>query len=365
MKEIGILTFHSANNYGAFLQAKSLQDILNMYDGCKVEIINYRPRYITQEYSLMPDNAKNVKQIILQILRARDIIKRNRKFELYRKQNFLETQEVSSVRELKKLCNRFDIVVVGSDQVWNFDITGSDFGLFFDGVNEKIRKYAYAASTGGYEYSMEEKNRVKELLGGFIGVSVREKSTLDYLTKELGMGNVKTVLDPVFLTERKRWLDFAKKPFEKDYILFFQMGTSPKAEPALKLAQEMSKKSGYKLLYFSDQERWYKFRDIKHIGIASPSEFLGYIANAKCVITNSFHATAFSIIFNTPFFVETKIARSNRIIDLITLLGLEKQSLNQGKINCDFQTINWDNTNKLLNIERKKSMEYTKFIVDN
>ena len=61
-----------------------------------------------------------------------------------------------------------------------------------------------------------------------------------------------------------------------------------------------------------DQETWFKYRDVKHIGAAGPAEFLQWIAGAKCVVTNSFHATAFSIILNTPFYVETEIERKDK-----------------------------------------------------
>ena len=62
-----------------------------------------------------------------------------------------------------------------------------------------------------------------------------------------------------------------------------------------------------------DQETWFKYRDVKHIGAAGPAEFLQWIAGAKCVVTNSFHATAFSIILNTPFYVETEIEKNIQI----------------------------------------------------
>lgn len=177
------------------------------------------------------------------------------------------------------------------------------------------------------------------------------------LTKEK---NIEIVLDPVFLTTKSNWLRLAAKPVKKDYILFFKMGYSKTAEPALEFAKKLSEETGYELLMLWDQETWFKYRDVKHIGAAGPAEFLQWIAGAKCVVTNSFHATAFSIILNTPFYVETEIERKDRVLNILNIFKLEKCGLVKGKSanGLNIPKIEWNVVNLLLDNERHRSLDY-------
>ncbi len=345
MGKIGILTFHSANNYGAFLQTKSLQDYINM-GGNDCYVINYRPDYIKKEYSLnLLQSNIGLKARLLLLLRSYHIQKRNNVFEANRSKYLKETEMFSSPVGLEKVLGGFDKVVVGSDQVWNFDITDSDYLYFLENINN-IEKYSYAASTGDYKFDGDELLKVSTALQSFTSVSVREEKTKTEIESIIHTKTISLVLDPVFLTEKNSWLEFASFPKEKDYILFFHMGVSQRAEAALEYAVKLGNNLNKQVLYISDQERWYKYRTVKHVGVVTPAEFIGYIANAYCVVTNSFHATAFSIILNKMFFVETDIARNDRILHLLDMFGLENQALVKGKpcgevaLELDWTTIN-------------------------
>ena len=109
-----------------------------------------------------------------------------------------------------------------------------------------------------------------------------------------------------------------------------------------------------------DHETWFKYRVVKHIGAVGPAEFLQWIAGAKCVVTNSFHATAFSIILNTPFYVETEIERKDRVLNILDVFKLKKCGLVEGKSENGtvIPEIEWSAVNSLLNNERKKSLDY-------
>ena len=183
------------------------------------------------------------------------------------------------------------------------------------------------------------------------------KTALEQRLKEK---NIEVVLDPVFLTPKNSWVQLAAKPVKKDYILFFKMGYSKTAEPALEFAKELSKETGYELLMLWDQETWFEYREVKHIGAVGPAEFLQWIAGAKCVVTNSFHATAFSIILNTPFYVETEIERKDRVLNILDIFRLKKCGLIEEKSENGtiIPEIEWSAVNSLLDNERKKSLDF-------
>lgn len=219
---------------------------------------------------------------------------------------------------------------------------------------------AYAASTGGADFSLKESNKMIQCLQEFRHISVRESASKTALEQRMKEKNIEVVLDPVFLTPKNSWMQLAAKPVKKDYILFFKMGYSKTAEPALEFAKKLSKETGYELLMLWDQETWFKYRDVKHIGAVGPAEFLQWIAGAKCVVTNSFHATAFSIILNTPFYVETEIERKDRVLNILDIFKLHKCGLVKGKTENEtlIPEIEWNAVNSLLNNERKKSLDY-------
>lgn len=369
MQKIGILTFHSACNYGAFLQAMSLQNYITSQSGVDCSVINYCPYYIEEEYSVNPlrQKSRKAKLLLLHILRSKDICKRNRLFRKFRESYLHLSEKCSDLKGFTDIANNYDTVIVGSDQVWNYDITKGDPVYFFGYTADRIKKYSYAASIGGCEYTESEEKLISKYLEHFRSISVREEKTRDKIRRITGRENISVNLDPVFLTRREEWLRFASAPKERDYILFFMMGVSEKAEAAMHFAEELGRKTGYQVLFLSDQERWYKYRKLRHVGVASPAEFLGYIANAKWVVTNSFHAAACSVILQTPFFVETEIARNDRILNLLAAFGLEKYGLVKGKLQSAWETVqevDWNKVGNVLEKERDKAVNYLQNILD-
>ena len=120
------------------------------------------------------------------------------------------------------------------------------------------------------------------------------------------------------------------------------------------------------LLYLSNQDIWYKHRELHHCGAASPCEFLGYIRNASYVVTNSFHATAFSIIFHREFYSEIGLKRNGRIKNILNLTGLQDHAINRGinKENTFKGKIDWSKVDVRLNLEKEKSYKFLRSVVD-
>ena len=143
------------------------------------------------------------------------------------------------------------------------------------------------------------------------------------------------------------------------YILVFIMGVSKQADYIVRRALEVGKKNNCQVILIGDQERWYKYRQVKHFGVATPREFIKLIDSAKCVFTNSFHATAFSIILNSSFYTEMNISNNGRIESLLNLAGLESRKMYDGKLNSLYTTkINWDIVTKKLQPEIEKSKKF-------
>lgn len=360
MSRVGILTFHSANNFGALLQAISLQKTIIERGNIECELIDYEPEFIRKDYSISPFKNKHPKAIIKSVLRIPDKIKRNSKFQAFRKENVICSKQCQSEENFEDVCKSFDEIIVGSDQVWNYNLTEYDMRYFLLGIDASVKKVAYAASTGGADFSTRVADKMVQCLQDFRDISVRESASKTTLEQRLKEKNIEVVLDPVFLTSKNNWMQLAAKPVKKDYILFFKMGYSKTAEPALEFAKKLSEETGYELLMLWDQETWFKYRDVKHIGAVGPAEFLQWIAGAKCVVTNSFHATAFSIILNTPFYVETEIERKDRVLNILNIFKLHNCGLVKGKSENGtiIPEIEWNAVNSLLDNERQKSLNY-------
>lgn len=358
MKKVGLLTFHKANNYGAFLQAYALRTYLNGTGRVQADFVNYDNENIGGAYKpsrLLKYKGNFLKKVAVFVLLYRDIKKRNVLFERFQREKLNINGKELSRQELNTLNGKFDMFIAGSDQVWNDDLTNNDTAYFLDFVGDGAKKYSYAASIGK-SLNEEGLEKFKSLLADFDGVSLREQDSVDEL-KGAGI-DCRLCVDPVFLLGKDRWKEFSQYKERKDYVLFFMMGNSKTALPAMEFAKKQAEKSGLDIVYLADREKWYKYRDLSHFGVADPSEFVGLIENAKLVVTNSFHATAFSVILQKDFFVETQVMRNNRILGLLEMCGLESRGLVKGKSAENAGTIDWDDVQSRLDKYAESSKEY-------
>jgi len=301
--KIGIMTFHNADNYGAVLQCYALQEKLKeLYPNDEVYVVDYKCPKIEKFY---------VRKFI--ILKPWSIIyffksrKKHKKFQDFRT-NYLNIGPEDF--------SKYDLIIYGSDQIWNPCITGRDltyFGKYFNG--EKI---AYAVSDGG---EMKYDSEVYELLNKFSKISCREKSITGNIKKQNLQLIVSTVCDPVFLLSKDKWLKIAELPKEQNYILTYKVKDNVNFDlEAEKLGRKLNKKV-IQIVYVKPL-RMYFYKGQHIVEGVSPEQFLGYIVKADYVLTTSFHATAFSIIFEKPFFVLEIDSASERITDLLSELQI-------------------------------------------
>lgn len=306
--KIGILTFHNADNYGALLQCYALQETLKTLCPCaEVCVIDYRNKNIENSYRVIY-NRKNVVKNMAQFLYAPVVSKKRKAFKNFRKR-FLNLSSCGF--------DSCDIIFYGSDQIWNTTITDGD--LMFFGKNFGAKKIAYAASDGG---ELVITGSIKSLLLQFDKISVREKSLAQKFLAELKFSDIQTVCDPVFLLPKEKWLTFAKLPSEKGYVLAYKIADVSDFDAQVESFAAKVKKPVIQIVYLKSLKKLF-YKKQKFAQALSPNEFAGYFINADFVITTSFHGTAFSILFEKPFYVLAFENRNERILNLLETFKLK------------------------------------------
>lgn len=360
--KIGIITFHRAVNYGAVLQAYALQEVVAGL-GAQPEIIDYRNEKIEKIYSPFSMGGNKIKALAWMLLCGGIKRRRKKKFRRFVEKYLHMSQTVyydnESLRQSQQI---YDAFITGSDQVWNTECADFDPAFFLTFVQDERKKNSYAASFGFSEIPQGFEEEYRHRLSGFCNISVRESSGRDIL-KNLTGRDVSVALDPTLLLSRENWAAVARDIPQKGYILLY---TLLRSDEAVAYARRLSKEKGLPVVFLN--ERWFGNRDFTHITCASPEEFLGYFKHADYVVTNSFHGTVFSIIFNRPFVSDIHVKRegvpgkNDRSEQLLCSLGLSERILS-GKIRID-DKIDWESIEKTLDGLRWKSFEYLNMIVD-
>lgn len=268
MKNIGILTFHRAFNYGAVLQAYALR-ITFIRLNCKCDIINYSS-YIDEDYNITPKYKGSVKEFIFDFFRIYPKFMKKRKFIGFYK-NFLNVDfnNTIDINLLNGLNEIYDLFVSGSDQVFNLNLTNGDKTYFLDFVTDSSKKFSYSASFGLSYLNTDDKNLYTTLLAGFNKISVREIQG-QKIIKDLLNIEPDITLDPSFLLDKETWKEKAVPNKYSDYILLYTISLPDRV---LKFAENLSRTTGYKLIFITSALK----RKIKaDYIICSPQEWLGY-----------------------------------------------------------------------------------------
>lgn len=320
--KICTITCHDVYNVGASLQAYALQTYLKSL-GHDVKIIDYKPDYLSKHYRLdVVGNPKYDKPFVREAYllaklpgRLR-VLPRKKAFDSFTAKHLDLTRRYVSNEELKADPPEADAFFAGSDQIWNpLFPNGKDPAFYLDFVQQGVRA-SYAASFAVDEFPQELREVTAQYLSRFDHIAVRETSGLSVL-KTLGITNAVTVLDPVFLLDRAQWEAMAEKPerCEKPYLLVYDFDNSPAVR---KLAERIAAERGlhiYSVFKLPYAERCFP--------LCGPEAFLGLMQHAAFVLSNSFHATAFSVIFEKEFAVVERREKINtRMRDFTAMLGL-------------------------------------------
>lgn len=364
--KIGILTFQSSNNYGAILQAYALQYTLESLN-TDVEIINYvSPSkigwYKATDFDLKKGFKHNIKQV-LKLSNSYVVKKKNELTGIFKIDhlNISRDKFVGNSRELASYLNKFDVVSVGSDQVWNYQNTSSDMVYLLDFHNTTYKKVSYAASIGMYELPDEIAIKYKNLLSQFDAISVREPSAHELMEKQLNLSS-EVVLDPTLLLDNNEWSTLCiDQNFNVPYILIYSIGNDKRLS---ELAKTLKKKYNYKIVKIVNHVKDYLSPGDKQI--VGVSEFLTLIKNAKIIITNSFHGVAFSINFQKDFLVclNSKNSANTRITSLLDMVNLGDKIVKNIDLNkLNNLNIDYEISNQLLDEQRNISKRFIQELI--
>ncbi|MDE6449422.1 MAG: polysaccharide pyruvyl transferase family protein [Muribaculaceae bacterium] len=361
-KKVGILTFHGAHNYGSVLQ--SYASVLTLRQlGYNPEIINLRNQAQIDAYKVF--NTKSLAHRLFKLLISPSLISRQKKFEYFI--NYVlpvSPKEYRTGNEIDVDALDYDIYYTGSDQVWNPACQDFESAYYLDFVHHKHPTIAYAPSLGKGNFNDTDKELIKGLLDNVDFLSCREQTGAD-LISELSGRKATQVCDPVLLQTAEQWSRVAKSPKrKKEYILAYFLNNNHGNRSQL---YGLQKSTGYDVILLNDY-----IRDFFNPGItlkldASPEEFIGLIQDAKIVYTNSFHATAFSVIFKKNFYTAISATldvhnnNDSRKIDFLSSLGLENRLVRDGEtINPFNDDIDYEKVGANLNVIRTNSLSYLK-----
>ena len=341
--KIGVLTFHFAYNYGAMLQAYALSRFLNNLKDVKCEIVDYRPRKI--DYLYHPDIidfCQHPKTILRNYFNRKLSKADSREFERFINERFALSKRVRNDKDFHTIVSQYDMLFVGSDQVWNPVITGADKNYLFWNIPDTIRKNSYAASFGTNSLADDWKAELRKALGNFQNISVREQGGCFLLESILLEKKIEVISDPVFLLKLEEWREIARTVDSPDkFILFYSLNGSRDLEiQTEKLAQQ----EGIKIVSVHPLFKPKLGEGRCDIG---PELFLGLIDKAEYVCTDSFHATAFSIIFRKRILVKYDRERGNRIANLFNMLKITLDESENLIGRYDFSLLNNYEANKL------------------
>lgn len=332
MKKIGILTFHKSINYGSVLQAWALSKVLDDYE---VYIIDYEPDVYKKNYAAFAVS-KGIKYNINRLLNYIPIKRQIRLFSEFRKRYLNCTAQYSSKNLTSEILNKYDAIITGSDQIWNVHAEDSD-DAFFVPFKIKGKKIAYACSINTTDFSETRCNdKLMEYILDYDFISIREKSGADKVSRFIGnQKKIYTMLDPTLLNTKEAFNEItSKRIVQRPYIFLYNVWSGFSAVEA---AQKISNLIGLPVYTAMMDSRIKQIMKIEKTGITvetkytSPEDFLSLIKYSDLVITESFHGTAFSLIFEKKFVCinsrndSGNLKNDERIINILNIVGLEER----------------------------------------
>jgi len=343
--KIGILTQPLTTNYGGILQNYALQQVLRKLghepytiDYGKITWYGYFRNLLSYAWTnfvgIKPENPIDTKN-------------RQKKFRSFIDANIACTKPQTWLIDWQAVNNeQFDALVVGSDQVWRPGYNNDIAGMFFKYCIMPNVKISYAASFGtdAWEYNEKQTEECRQLASRFAGISVREESGVA-LCKEHLKTDATCVLDPTLLLSKQDYCELISSiPEKKDFVFAYILDDSEDKKKEIqsfaqaKGLEVITKSAGPQLKYDDSIEMW-----------------ISFFRDASYVVTDSFHGTAFSILFNKDFKTYYNKERGNSRLDsLLNLLGLANRL--SKTISGDWNVIDWDDVNSILHTQSEKSI---------
>ncbi|MBQ3053310.1 MAG: polysaccharide pyruvyl transferase family protein [Clostridia bacterium] len=347
MKKCGIVTIWNYGNYGNRLQNYAVQQVLSNMEETDV----YTLRIMSKKEIL-----KQIKAEIkadFHFLAKGKVKNEGSRLKIFRKFN---NRYIKCGFDFKKrLINKTDYIICGSDQIWNYDFAGE--GYFFATFADPKKRISYSASFGVENIPQNKQDEYKKNLKNMKAISVREETGAK-IVKDLSGKNATVLVDPTLMLTKKEWQAIAKKPSfigkEKFILTYFLGDVSADMQEYI---NDVCSSYGYKLINLemkNTNKFWHN---------SGPSEFIWMIENAEIVLTDSFHGTVFSVLMDTPFLVwerQDKLhSMSSRIDTLLSTLRLQDRRWSGQKGEVVFEK-EYAHISEILQKERQKAIDFLK-----
>lgn len=316
--KIGVITTQYSPNYGALLQTFALQQYLSRIDDVEnVEVIDYYPAHAKSFWNVY-SNKKDIKNILHNVylfLHQKSVKAKKKQFEVFRSfiRENIKCSKSYSVDSIVNTRDDYDVFICGSDQIWN--MTRHDdpiWFLYFTKDWSEKKKFAYAPSVAD-EIPQECYANLKKYIDNLDQVSVREIGDVDQIYR-ITNREVFHACDPVFLLSPDEWNNLIpEKKITQPYIFCYFISTGDYAVSVVKKVKDIT---GLDVVHVNVNARD-RFNSKWDIRNCTPFEFVSYIKNATYICTNSFHCTAFSLLFRKNFIVVPKQTANSRMESLM------------------------------------------------
>lgn len=364
----GLVTFYHIHHYGALLQAAATERAVERLGG-ECEIVDY---FVNQNNDLFrrPTGLGSAAADAHTALHYQALKTRYQRFEAFARRNLrISGHRFESLEELRAAELPYDVILAGSDQIWNPKIfPDGHFDPVFFGVFSQRRKIAYAPSFGVPRIPEGMEDELRGYLAAFSHLSVRERQG-QKIVEDIAGKTVPVVLDPTLLLTRDQWAAMANTPSgypsggdlntPRGYILCYCISRPGALAPYI---QSLADRTGLPVVQLCGVRQKVHPR-ARCVLDAGPAEFLGLFQNAAYVCTNSFHGTVFSVQFQKPFFTavapgELAEPESSRTFSLLSTLGLTERIIGKGDTAGLDAGIDWAAVEARLDAARQSSLDY-------
>ena len=356
--KIGTLTFHRACNFGGVLQSYALVTYLRKI-GYDAEIIDYVSKSVESAYPLIYWN--NLLTVLSSLKRLRVSILKRIHFKQFRKIMKVSSRTYYNASELKDI---YDVIFIGSDQVWNKRINNGLDPVFWGNIPGSSRIVSYAASMGtSNNFSSEDYRHIKAFLKNFYALSVREDSVSVELSKLTDKSFI-TVVDPTLLLCRKDYesISYAKKGIKANtYVLYYQMEYNTSSKDRV---EEIATELGCDVVVIGVKKERYTISS-KHYdyGELKVEEFVWLFLNARCVLASSFHGVALSIAMRKDFYF-LQVNSTDHAMNLLKYINAPERAIKPTE-KIVYTDVNYDKIGKALDGFVQKSLNFIKDVIIN
>ena len=327
MKRIGILTMHRVQNYGSALQAYALQEYVSRL-GYDVELIDYI--FPNGKHKKHRPLKKRIKSLLFKWVFGLPLLRKSKRFaRFYDTYYKCSGQRFDNPESLMQYDYPYDVLMTGSDQVWNPIHILADTSFFLPFAHTHTPKVAYAPSFSVASLPEGFDTIIRPYIEAYSHISVREKSGLD-IVKALTDKEVSMVCDPTLLLTKEDWGALAVQSeikVSEPYILVYVLSYAYNPYPAINtIIEKVQQELDLPLILLDAPVLDMKFKNARFVKDAGPAEFLHLVQHASFVITTSFHGTAFALNFGVPFYsvIRDHSGFDTRMVDLIDAVGADR-----------------------------------------